>query len=73
MTRFNAPPTSRPETHYIVCYKKYAVSNKNVLGRRLKVVVHLVFLSSRGSLFHARGAETANALSLSFSLVLGMT
>jgi len=38
--RFSAPPTSRPETHYIVCLKKYADSNKNV-------VVHLVFLTSR--------------------------
>jgi len=26
--RFSAPPTSRPETHNIVCYKKYADSNK---------------------------------------------
>jgi len=58
--RFSAPSTRRPETHYIVCYKKYADSNKNVLRRRLKVEVHLVFLSSRGSLFHARVAETAN-------------
>jgi len=51
MMRFSAPPTSRPETHYLVCYKKYADSNKNVLRRRLKFAVHLVFLSSCGSLY----------------------
>jgi len=56
--RFSAPPTRRPKMHYIICYKKYAVSNKNVLRIRLKVAVHLVFLSSCGSLFHARDRDS---------------
>jgi len=45
--------------------------NKNVLRRRLNVCVERNCLRSGGSLFHARGAATQNALSPYFRLVRG--